>query len=262
MPRRRSRTSLPRSRPVVDHRQSSYFAQTRLPWHNFCFLLPVVLAYEAASLVFLADSSGEVVQMVKAQRLFEEIFERFGVLSMHLPAATMLTVLFLWHLLTRHSWKVRWDVLLGMAVEAAVWTFPLLMIAVVLTPSGVLAQTDAADVNTWPLGARLTISVGAGLYEELLFRMFLIGAAHFVFVDMFRLSQRIGSIAAVAVSAVAFGVYHLAPGSGFQVSWFALYAAAGAYLGSVYLLRGFGIVVATHALYDVLVLAIIPPHLG
>lgn len=262
MSRRRSRTSLPRSRRRVEPRPGSYFALTLEPWPNFCFLLPVVISYEVASLVFLADSSGEVVQMVKAQRLFEEVFQRFGALSMHLPAATVLTVLLLWHLLTRKPWKVRWDVLLGMAVEAAVWTFPLLMIAVVLTPSGVLAQTGGSDVSTWTLGARLTISVGAGLYEELLFRMFLIGAAHFFFVDILRLSPRTGSIAAVAVSAGAFGFYHLTPGSGFEASWFALYAAAGAYLGSVYVLRGFGIVVATHALYDVLVLAIIPPHPG
>lgn len=261
MPRRRSRSGLPRPGPAASDRAGGYLALTRLPWHNLCFLLPVVIAYEAASLHFLAGPSGEIVQMVKAQRLFEEAFERFGVLGMHLPAAAMLTVLLLWHLLTRESWKVRWDVLGGMAAESAVWTFPLLMIAVVLTP-GVLVQAGGEDVSAWPLGARLTISIGAGLYEELLFRMVIIAAADFVLVDLLRANRRLGAIGAVGVSAVAFGLYHLSPGSGFEFSWFALYTAAGAYLGAVYWLRGFGIVVATHALYDVLVLVVLSPQQG
>lgn len=255
MTSRRPRSRLPRSKPPAPEQSESYFTLTKLPWHNLCFLLPIVVAYEAASLHFLADASGQVVQMVKAQRLFEEVFERFGVLSMHLPAAAMLTVLLLWHLLTRHSWKIRLDVLLGMAIESALWTFPLLMIAVILKP--VLAQTGAEDLSTWPVGARLTISVGAGLYEELLFRMVLIAAVDFVLVDLFRTSRRVGAIGAVVASGVAFGIYHVVPGAGFSFSWFAMYGAAGAYLGMVYLLRGFGIVVAAHALYDVLVLVII-----
>lgn len=261
MSRRRSRSKLPISNKAGAPAPASYFSLTRLPWHNFCFLLPVVIAYEAASLHFLADPTGQVVQTVRAQRLFEEAFERFGVLGMHLPAITMLTVLLLWHLLSRDSWKVRFDVLAGMAAESAVWTFPLLMIAVILTP-GVLAQADGGDVATWPLGARLTISVGAGLYEELLFRMVIIAAADFVLVDIFRLSRRTGAIGAVGVSATAFAIYHLMPGMGLNLSWFILYAAAGVYLGAVYLLRGFGVVVAAHALYDVLVLTILSPQQG
>lgn len=254
-----SQSRLPRPQKSESSSTTGYFQLTRQPWHIFCFLLPLVIAYEAASLHYFADDSGQLVHTVKAQRLLELMFERFGVLGMHLPAAAMLTVLLLWHMLSRAAWKIRPWVLLGMAIESLVWTFPLMMLAVILTPS-VLAQTGLTDLADWSVGARLTISVGAGLYEELLFRMVVIAAADFVFVDLLRAKKKLGAAGAVAVSAVAFGIYHTPTASGFDLTWFALYAAAGAYLGTLYLLRGFGIVVATHAFYDVLVLTIVSPQ--
>ena len=55
-------------------------------------------------------------------------------------------------------------------------------------------------------------------------------------------------------SAIAFAVYHQPT---HPTEW-ATYTLSGVYLGTVYVMRGFGIVVGTHALYDVLVLAVGP----
>jgi membrane protease YdiL (CAAX protease family) len=106
---------------------------------------------------------------------------------------------------------------------------------------------------------KLLISVGAGLYEELLFRMVLIGVVLVLFDDVLSAPEWLGKTAAVAVSALLFTVYHQPIADG-RILWAAimLYLSSGVYLGCLFLLRGFGIVVAVHALYDVMVLLVLP----
>ena len=117
-----------------------------------------------------------------------------------------------------------------------------------------------ADLDSMSIWERVAISVGAGLYEELLFRMALIALLHTLLVDLGKLSSAKGSGIAIAVSAVAFTVYHPlvdphdATG-GVSVRRVAFYFLAGLYFGAVFVRRGFGIVVGTHALYDILVVS-------
>ena len=103
--------------------------------------------------------------------------------------------------------------------------------------------------------------LGAASYAApLLSTLILIAAAHFVLADLMRLkSGTAGAIAAI-ISATAFALYHdVVPASG-GVDWrlFFFYTLAGLYFASVFVLRGFGIVVGVHALYDVLVLVVEP----
>lgn len=256
MGRRSNPTSLRRI-ARDDLRRDTYAHVSRTPLHILCFLLPLILFYEAGSLLFLTSPDTNQVATVEANRLLDQAFDRFGVPGLHLPAVLIIVVLVVWHLLTRDPWRIRWNVLLGMAAESALWTFPLLVIAILLDPSDSAALAQGTDVRSWNLGARITISIGAGLYEELLFRMIIIAVVHFALVDLLRIPDRIGAWSAVIVSALLFAWYHFHPGVGFDLGWFAFYCAAGAYFGVVYLLRGFGIVVATHAIYDLIVLVLL-----
>jgi membrane protease YdiL (CAAX protease family) len=168
--------------------------------------------------------------------------------------------------LLRDPWRVRPLVLVGMAMEACLWTVPLTILLIVLqsvlggegTPAAARVMAQAGDSGTLrdlPWQARLTISAGAGLYEELLFRMIAITALHAVLVDVLRLSDRVGGAIAVVVSAGAFAAYHLPPGgTGVGLGWLSPYFVAGVYFGALYLVRGFGLVVGVHFLYDVVVL--------
>lgn len=241
---------------------------SRQPWQILCFLLPFIVAYEIGSIVYLSSESGQIDRTVSAQSIMARAFDMFGPLGIHLPGVTMIVVLFCWHLMAGGSWKIRWGVLATMAAESIAWTFPLLVLVAIFDPTGFVqtglahtgfVQTGARDPQTWSVGARLTISVGAGLYEELLFRMVAIAAIHFVVVDLFRASQRIGAVSAVLLAALAFGLYHTGT-SPLQFGWLVFYAAAGVYFGTLFMVRGFGIVVATHAIYDIVALVIIPQN--
>ena len=125
--------------------------------------------------------------------------------------------------------------------------------AVVAAPSP--EPTALGSLNIW---SKLAISIGAGLYEELLFRMLLIAVLHTLLVDVAKLNSALGSTIAIVVSAGAFTLYHPAAGLGPAVFYF----LAGLYFGVVYLLRGFGIVVGVHAIYDIIMVSMLPQDIG
>ena len=101
---------------------------------------------------------------------------------------------------------------------------------------------------------RLTLSVGAGLYEELLFRVVLVAllANAFRLLGLGRLAS--GSIATL-IGALLFSAFHyIGPfGEPLRLESFVFRAIAGVAFSALYLVRGFGITAWTHALYDVIV---------
>lgn len=239
-----------------------YFAQARKPLHILVFLLPLLVAYELGAILYLSGDGGQPTT-IAAWGMLARFFEMFGVFGYHLPATLLVTVLLVWHFLEHDPWTVRVPVLVGMAMEACLWTVPLTILLIVLqsvlSAGGSLpAQAQAggtATLHALPWQAKLTISAGAGLYEELLFRMIAIAAIHAVLVDVMRLSNWAGGVVAVVVSAGAFALYHVHTGGpAVGLAWLVPYFVAGLYFGGLYLARGFGLVVAVHFLYDVVAL--------
>lgn len=261
---------------------NNYFSQSKQPLHVLLFLTPFLIAYEAGATVYLSAHDGNQAQQIAAWGMLARTFASFGVVGYHLPAVLLVTVLLIWHVLQRDPWTIRLPVLVGMAMEACVLTVPLTIMAMLIagsstdpaaaavmgwSQSGSGAQsapsTTAAAVDTLAglsQGARLTIAIGAGLYEELLFRMLLIAAIHAVLVDVMKFPNWLGSVLAVVAAAAAFALYHHVPGSqgdAQTASNMVFFFVAGLYFGAIYLIRGFGLVVGVHTLYDMLALVVI-----
>lgn len=243
----------------------SYAALSMRPLHVLVFLLPLVVLYEVGSFLYLADAQHRVMQTVQARWILAKFFDLFGAPSLHLPAIALVTVLVVWHMLLKDRWRVRATVLVGMWLEAFIWTLPVLVAALILlTDSG----RNAAAVDTvTPLReaswqTRLTLSIGAGIYEELLFRLILITVVHLLVVDVLRLAQGTAYVTAAVASALLFALYHdvSLPGGGADLRLLGFYAVAGLYFAGLFIVRGFGIVVASHALYDVVILVVLPAH--
>lgn len=212
------------------------------------FLLPLVAAYELALAFFLQVD--ESVHTVVAHRYLLQLFDAFNIDSqagLHLGGIAIILVVLTWHLLNRDPWRVKWNVVGVMAIESALLIIPLLVIGQ-LVDSVVPAFAPAAgEAEQMSLREQFAISIGAGLYEELVFRMLLIAVIHTLLVDIGKASHSIGAAVAVVVSAAAFMAYHPLQGSP-RIALF--YLAAGLYLGGIYVSRGFGIAVGTHAFYD------------
>lgn len=232
-----------------------YAAQSMRPWPVLLFLTPLIAAYEIGSLVYLADDTGRVTETVAARYLLAQIFELFGAFGLFLPGIALVVVLLFQHLLARDPWRVRPSTLAVMAAESAGLAVPLLVLAWTTQLLPLAATTPDAPLPLNTVGARLTIAVGAGIYEELVFRMIVIAVVHTVFTSVMRTSERTAGIFAILASATLFTLYHnLTPDGVFDWRLAAFFATSGIYFAVLYLWRGFGIIVAVHAIYDVIVL--------
>lgn len=250
-------------------RAGGYARLSMRPLHVLVFLLPLILAYEAGSAVYLADRGSGLIETIAAYKTLAKFFEAFGSATWFLPGIALIAVLLTWHVLERDRWQVRPGVLVGMLAESFLWTLPLLVFGVLLKPTegahaAMQSAADAPPIAQLGWQGKIVLSIGAGLYEELLFRLILIAAVHFVLVDLMRLRHATGGLIAACVSAAAFALYHDIglPGGGIDVRLALFYAAAGLYFAIIFVLRGFGIVVAAHAIYDVVVLVLIGNHRG
>ncbi|MEM7627820.1 MAG: CPBP family intramembrane glutamic endopeptidase [Planctomycetota bacterium] len=238
-----------------------YFELSSRPLMMLVFLLPLIIAYEVGSVLFLT-SNESTADGILARRLLAQVFELFGAVGLVLPGLMVITVLGLQHILRRDPWRVHLGVLPLMVLEALVLTAPLLVLAVALG-SGITAAaatgSPAATLLDLPWTDRLTIAIGAGVYEELVFRLMLITLVHFVVVDLIGRRDGLGRFLGVVLSALAFAVYHdLNPdGQGIDLRRLAFFFAAGVYFGVLFLWRGLGMPVAVHVVYDVLVLLVL-----
>jgi len=255
----------PKATPI-----STYWERTQWPLQSLLFLLPLLVVYEVGTL-FLAPEALDRLPPILAESLLKDFFHFFGVTGYHLPAIAVVVVLFSWHLARRDPWKPEprlWGV---MALESIALAAPLFVFMLVLfrQPSTQPAASALAGVggdpliNSWQSG--VVIAIGAGIYEELVFRLIAIALLHMVLVDFLTLPEQYGSPLTVVLSALAFALYHFQlSGVGDVLGWgmpewsrFAFYMLAGIYLAAVYMLRGFGLAAGAHAVYDILLVTLL-----
>ncbi|HET7550414.1 MAG TPA: CPBP family glutamic-type intramembrane protease, partial [Gemmatimonadaceae bacterium] len=103
---------------------------------------------------------------------------------------------------------------------------------------------------------RLMVSLGAGLYEELLFRVILVSALDWGGRRLLGWSPWAAGAGATLLGAAIFSAFHyVGPyGDAFQLQSFVFRMIGGVFFSGLYLLRGFGLDAWTHALYDVFIL--------
>ena len=163
-----------------------------------------------------------------------------------------------WQSFDRREWRFQPLVLIGMALESCGLAILLMALSQVVDvgfnrlesaqPSLLTLTTTSADLEP------LLGFVGAGIYEETLFRLALIP----VFYRILRLLTVPGLAActlAITGSSVLFSLAHHvgAPGEAFSLFAFVFRWLAGVFFAYVFVVRGFGVAVGTHSAYDLLV---------
>ncbi|MEZ6139751.1 MAG: CPBP family glutamic-type intramembrane protease [Zavarzinella sp.] len=237
----------------------SYFESVKHPWPILIFLLPLLAVYEVG-VMKLSHGSTEVLRN-GADVWFRWGLEKFGLREVLAAPAIIVAVL-----LVRALW--RWSdrpnslisSIFGMAIEGIFFAGLLWLVARnfanLLKQVGVPLQ--ALNFQLTPeTYEKIIMYAGAGIYEEVLFRVILFGGLLLILRLMFLPSLIAVPIAAV-LSAVTFALaHHIGPhGESFSDPGFRfrLYFRifAGLYFALLYRTRGFGIAVGTHMMYDVL----------
>ena len=233
----------------------SYWQLSRSPLASLVFTLPLVLAYEGGVLL-LGRGSPRNGADVWLRHLLDML--GFGQYFL-LPLLTVVGLL-AWQHLAQDRWRFSPAVLPGMVAECLLW-------AVVLVGIGRLQQ------SLWPLAveglqfgglevggpgrgafARLVGYCGAGLYEEVLFRLLLLPVAVWAFGRLGCGPVAAGFWALVLSSTLFSAAHYVGPlGDTFSTYSFVFRAVAGVFFALLFLTRGFGIAAGTHFLYDLLV---------
>lgn len=226
-----------------------YAEDAQRPLSCLVFLFPLVAIHEFGTLL-LGPALGPEQQLV-AQSLIQRVLGWFGGRGSWLPAAALLLTLLAWQVLGGYSWRVRGWVVPLMAVESVVLTVPLFVLARLAALS--VPIVDAPDMR-----CQIVLALGAALYEELVFRLYLMVGLMLMLERVLRVPAGVSATIAVVVSAATFALCHFAPVGGGAFAWghFVRLSSAGAYLAILFLKRGLGVTAGCHAAFNLIRLAV------
>jgi hypothetical protein len=246
---------------------TSYWSATRAPRYSLVFALPLFLLYEGLAASLGSAPGTASVRNAADVALKTPFFLLSGARGSLAFFATVIAicVFLVGRDLRRTRDRPRPRTFALMLGESAVLALLLGVVVGTLTQRllGVLTalaaqQGAASPLESLGLSTRLMLALGAGLYEELLFRVLLVGgiAAGLAWL-LGRRTWMTNTIAAV-VGALIFSAFHYVGeyGDRFELASFTYRAIAGLAFSGLYLTRGFGITAWTHALYDVYVMVL------
>ncbi|MGD0785938.1 MAG: CPBP family intramembrane glutamic endopeptidase [Sedimentisphaerales bacterium] len=212
----------------------------------------------------------------------------------------IIVILLLLQLTSRKQWKIIWSDFLVMACECIAISLPLIVLAMVLNrpaqqrqPAGFAAnkiiicssrfqsKTPApipqANIPNHKTDNGRTVStadklthhsflmdiitgIGAGIYEELIFRLVLIGLLMLFFETILGIEKTKAIVISVLFSAILFSLHHhfvflngrFAKAELLTMAPFIFRTIAGAYFAVVFAVRGFGVVAGAHIFYDII----------
>jgi Type II CAAX prenyl endopeptidase Rce1-like len=238
-----------------------YWTQSRRPLASLAFVLPLLLVYEGGVVLL-----GTQAVRNGADVWLRQILDLLGFGQYFLLPALTIALLLGWHHLTRDRWQLSVVVLYVMFAECAVLALLLLGVG---RMQGLLVQglvpppPPEAEIMLsvgWMVGGRAALFgrmlgfVGAGVYEEMLFRLLLLPPVS-VCVQRLGAQRGLRIACAVVLTSLFFSAAHyLGPhGESFVAFSFWFRFLAGAFFALLFVHRGFGIVAGTHALYDIFV---------
>lgn len=240
---------------------ADYWHGTRRPLTCLVFLAPLLGAYEAGVL-WLGGRNANAIRN-GADYWIRNGLETLGLNSPWLLPAMIVIGLLVWHIARRETWRVSPGLLGGMLAESLLFAVALVVLgqlenAAISHLRGHASAHFQGAVFAALAPERMTpqaiMYVGAGIYEEVLFRLCLLPVCY----GLFRtggLGHAFAAGLAVVASSLAFSLAHYVGPTGetFHLFTFWFRTAAGLFFAALFVLRGFGVTVGAHAAYDLIV---------
>lgn len=240
-----------------------YVDRTRQPLQCLVYIAPFLVLYQVGSTLHPWSVGDSAPTHVVAFVLMLKFFALFGAVGNFMPLAAVVAILIGWHLARKDKWDFDPKLYLGMLGESIIWAIPVFVISLALIRESPVAAAATHSATGLPWQTEVLLSIGAGIYEELLFRLIAITVMYIIFVDI--LNMKVGSALPIFILASAglFAGYHyLGDSVHFSWSYTAFLFAFGVYCAGIFIFRGFGIVVGCHAFYDLIVVGYSYYHLN
>src|SRR6185312_9181668 len=142
-------------------------------------------------------------------------------------------------------------------IESSIYALTMgsLIVFVMTRGLGISPRLAGGFVGQQGIGTRIVMSLGAGVYEEAVFRLGIMTGLVALLDGVFKLRRWIAVVIALLVSAALFSAMHHIPpyGDPLHLGIFLFRLLAGVCFGLLYWHRGFAVAVYTHALYDLYV---------
>ena len=228
----------------------SYLLKSRTSFYSFLFTLPLFFLYEV-NILFLSWDDILVVRNGAdfLMRNILESFDIYGLYGLGLVFFLGLLVTYIFFIKEDQQQEINVNFLFIMLAESMLWSVVLYFL---LFKFMVLLMNPVGKT----ILQQVTLAIGAGIYEEFLFRVLLIAGLSGILGFVFMWDKTFKNIIAVVLSGGIFSAFHFMGeyGDFFSMELFLIRFFAGLILGVLYMYRGFGITAYTHSIYDLIVL--------
>ena len=228
----------------------SYLLKSKTSFYSFLFTLPLFFIYEI-NILFLSWDDILVVRNGAdfLMRNILESFDIYGLYGLGLVFFLGLLVTYIFFIKEDQQQEVNVNFLFIMLAESMLWS---LVLYFLLFKFMVLLMNPVGKT----ILQQVTLAIGAGIYEEFLFRVLLIAGLSGILGFVFMWDKTFKNIIAVVLSGGIFSAFHFMGeyGDFFSMELFLIRFFAGLILGVLYMYRGFGITAYTHSIYDLIVL--------
>lgn len=218
------------------------------PWTDLALTLPIFVVYHLCVVFLPVRNAADVVTQKLVLLADHSLLLYSGfTLAVGLVYVSVLVAAGRGHVL-------RWPRFAGIAAEGVVYA-----VAMRLVASYVVGKLALAPAGITGPFTGLVMSMGAGFYEEVMFRVVLWGLGARLLTLMFPgtvVRAKLVALGWAVVAAAVFSGWHYvgALGDAFELRSFVFRLVCGLFFTLIYAFRGFAPAVWTHALYDVWVL--------
>lgn len=236
----------------------SYLKKTRTHFFGLLAIVPLLVLYESAIDYLNRETQSAVTNIPETRNAAELLIKRvlwFGQVQSNPTLWIFFALLLFWAFwLAKKQGSLDFKLvyfpyqIFESLVYALVFGFAISRIKTMLS---LQANSSVQGVLT----QKMILALGAGIYEELLFRFLLVASFAFVFRKLLSLKPFFYNLLAVLLAAAIFSLYHYwHDAEVLTTDSFLFRFYAGVILGALYVLRGIGVSVYTHTFYDLLLL--------
>jgi len=235
------------AKKVSAYRQ--YLNSSKSLHYSLILTLPVLAMYEMGTILLFRDSFFELRN--SGEILLRSLFESLG-LTNPLMVSGILLVLFIIVMVRGYKIEkkpgIHANYIVYMLLESMFWG-ALIFIALQL-----FTQLPLQLITMEEKLSNINLAIGAGIFEELIFRLVVISAILVILERGLTFESQYAIPLAIILSAIIFAAFHLFM-EVYSFPVFSQRVVGGILLGSLFYIRGYGISVYAHIIYNFLILA-------